>query len=89
MTVEVERGPPPPLDADQLENLQLLQDYAADTPWVPTLFAAKHSLRWFLRQHRDELVGDGAMVKLRSGSWAVHRGRFPATVARILGVAAP
>jgi hypothetical protein len=88
MSVEqVERSPPAPaLDADQLEHLQLLQDFAGDTAWMPRLFSAPHSLRWFIRSHRAELVVDGSLVKLRNGAWAVHRLKFPRAVSRILGV---
>ena len=34
------------------------------------LFPSEPSLRWFMRRHRDALVTQGALLKLR-GSWFV------------------
>jgi hypothetical protein len=75
----------PPLD--ELENLQLMRDYAEREPWVGRVFTSRSSLRWFVSQHANELQATGAVVKLSNGRNAVHRHRFPATVSKILGVA--
>jgi hypothetical protein len=84
MTPSADAAHAPPLH--ELEHLQLLKDYADSEAWMARMFTSRSSLRWFLRQHGDELAEDGALLKLRNGRNAVHRVKFPRAVSRILGV---
>jgi len=43
------------------------------------LFPGLESLRWFIRENRDQLVQAGALIKIR-GQWHVVRPEFDAAV---------
>lgn len=43
------------------------------------LFPSLESLRWFIRENRDQLVQAGALIKIR-GQWHVVRPEFDAAV---------
>lgn len=43
------------------------------------IFPSKGSLEWYLRQHRDELIAAGALLKI-AGQWHAQLGRFDTTV---------
>lgn len=47
------------------------------------LFPGLESLRWFIREHRDDLIQAGVMVKIR-GQWHMVRPEFDNAVINIL-----
>lgn len=53
-------------------TLKLLKDYRAERS---QLFPSDESLRWTIRQHRDELVSAGALV-CPTGRWLVQPAAF-------------
>lgn len=46
-----------------------------ETPEGQALFPSKSSLAWYIRLHRDELIQDGVMFKLRN-VWQIDSSRF-------------
>lgn len=51
-------------------------------PVVSHSFPTEHSLKWFVRNHRDELAGAGALINI-TGRLRFHPGRFQDAVVRI------
>ena len=64
------------IDSPPLPNLVPLAEYQQHRPH---LFPSPHSLTWYVRRHRDELVEDGALV-LHTGRWLAVPDRFDAFV---------
>ena len=56
--------------------LQPLSDYAVARTHV---FPSKTSMTWFVRQHRDALIREGALLMI-SGRWFVHPDKFDSYV---------
>lgn len=66
-----------------------------ETPEGRKLFPSKASLAWYMRIHREGLIRDGVIFKLRN-VWQIDDGKFPnwvveesrqRTAAQYLGVA--
>ena len=47
------------------------------------LFPGLESLRWFIRQHGDDLLKAGALIKIR-GQWHVVRPEFDQSVIQLM-----
>ena len=62
-----------------LADLVRVPDYLATHS---TVFPSDESFRWFLRQHRRELIEAGALMK-PTGAWLIRSKVFDAKVAEI------
>jgi hypothetical protein len=69
----------PPRGADVLRAVPVITGYQAQRP---QLFQSPESMRWFLRNHRDELLQAGALLKI-SGRWMAVPERFDDVVAAV------
>lgn len=77
---------PPPAAAAQVDaadqqplDLQLPADYRAGRAY---LYPSADSFRWFVRQHREELVQAGALIR-PNGRWLVRPGLFDRVVLEV------
>lgn len=60
--------------------------YKNEAPdWVRIIWKRPESFDWFIKDNRDQLSRDGAIVKL-GRDWYTHCDLFPAAAKKILGV---
>lgn len=68
-----------PAAPDLLAAVMPLSDYRSSTTSRCRLFPSDGAVEWYVRNHKDQLVNCGAMLKVR-GSWHVHAERFDQAV---------
>lgn len=59
-------------ESSKLRQLMRLQEYQETRNHI---FPSKSSQDWYVRQHRDRLVADGALLMI-AGTWHVQPARF-------------
>ena len=70
---------------DTPQHLPALDEYVdlrSLLPTVKTTFPSADSLKWFVRQHRDELATAGALINI-TGRLRFHPARFQAMAVQI------
>ncbi len=67
------------MDTSEIEGLVTLADYQSRRPH---LFPSKTSLEWYTRQHRQQLVDDGALL-LIAGRRMANPPKFDDSIMRI------
>ncbi len=72
----------------QLNNLRRKTAfYQHDAPdWVKNLWPRPQSFTWFIKHHRDDLVAQGALIKI-GRDYFVDTTKFPDAARKVLGLA--
>lgn len=70
---------------DTKSGAESLREFLGITELLPTVqhsFPTENSVRWFVRQHRDDLVNSGAIIEV-AGRLRFHPDRFQAAALSI------